>query len=157
MSVPCAVLRGGLDYGAHGAFGTGQAPVGSVGVDLVSGVFGLAQFAGDEHGTAGAIDLFGVAVGLVESEDEDLLQHFDHVIVRVIIVIQKNDAVERDQLLPLHGFNFGRERRVRHGNDGGGYDAAMISMRYCAPRDNNMALRVWKMMYVSSDMDMFLM
>ena len=66
LSVP-----GGLDNGAHGTLGTRQAPVRSVGVDLVAGEFGLAQFAGDEHGASGPIHLLGVPVGLVEREDED--------------------------------------------------------------------------------------
>src|ERR1035437_548943 len=136
-------LRGRFDDGAHGTFGTRQAPVRSVGVDLVASEFGLAQFAGNEHGASGAVHLFGVPVGLVEREDEDFLQHFDHVVIRVIVVVQKNDAIQRDQVLPLQDFNVGGQRRFRHDN---GRGAALISMRYCAPRDNNMALRVSKMM-----------
>jgi hypothetical protein len=42
-------------------------------MDLIAGEFGLAQFADDEHGASGPIHLFGVAVRLVEREDEDFL------------------------------------------------------------------------------------
>jgi hypothetical protein len=46
-------------------------------------------------------------------------------------------------MLPLQDFNFRGQRRFRHDSGPG---AALISMRYCAPRDNNMALTVSKMM-----------
>src|ERR1039457_4415944 len=82
--------NGGLDNGAHGAFGTGQAPVGAIGAGLVAGEFGLAQLAGDEHGASGAIHFLGVAVGLVEGEDEDFLEHFDDVIIGMIVVIEED-------------------------------------------------------------------
>jgi hypothetical protein len=52
---------------------TRQAPVRPIGVDLVAGEFGLAQFARDEHGASGPVHLLGVAVRLVEREDEDFL------------------------------------------------------------------------------------
>jgi hypothetical protein len=65
----------------------------------------------------------------------------------VIVVVQKNDAVQRDQLLPLQDSNVRGQRRIRHDFAMITADGAVpISMRYCAPRDNNMAFRVWKMM-----------
>src|ERR1039458_2744220 len=111
------ISRGGngrLDNGAHGAFGTRQGPGGSIGVDLVAGEFGLAKLAGDERGASGAVLLLGVAVGLVEGEDEDFLQHFDDVIIGVIVVIEEDDAVQRDQAIALEDFSFRGQRRVRH-------------------------------------------
>lgn len=85
-------------------------------MDLIAGVFGLAEFAGDEDGAAGAVYFFGVPVGLVEGENEDLLQHFDDVIVGVIVVIEEDDPVQRDELFPFEDFGFWRQRRVRHDN-----------------------------------------
>ena len=45
-------------------------------------------------------------------EDEDLLQHLDHVIVGVIVVVQEDYLVERDQLVPFHDFRFGSRSRA---------------------------------------------
>src|SRR5690242_19841397 len=53
-------LRRGLDYGSHGALGAGEAPVGTVAVDLIAAELGFSELAGDQHGSAGAIPFLGV-------------------------------------------------------------------------------------------------
>jgi hypothetical protein len=64
-------------------------------VDLVSGVFRFGKFADDEGRAADGIDFLCVAEGLFEAEKEDLLQHFDHVVVAVIVIVEQDDAIER--------------------------------------------------------------
>ena len=49
-------------------------------------------------------------VGLVQSKNEDVLEHFDDVIVGVIVIVEQDDAVEGNQLLAFSTFRFGRNR-----------------------------------------------
>jgi len=92
------------------------------------------------------IHLFGVAVGLVEREDEDSAAFRSR-----SRTCDRCRPAERHgtegQLLPLQDSNVRGQRRIRHDFAMSTADGAVqISMRYCAPRDNNMAFKVWKMM-----------
>ncbi len=81
---------------------------------LVARVLGLAELALDQHRAPATVHFFGMTVGQVEGEDEDLLQHLDHVIVGVIVVIQKDYLIQRDQLIPLQNRRIGSGGRLRH-------------------------------------------
>jgi cysteine desulfurase len=83
-------------------------------VDLVAGEFGFGKLARDQHGAAAAIYFFGVAVGLLQAEDEDLLQHLDYVVVSVIVIVQQHHAVHRHELFVLYNVGRGRNGRFRH-------------------------------------------
>ena len=54
--------------------------------------------------------LFGVPVCLVQREDENLLQHLDHIIVGVIVVVQEHDPVEGNRAFPFYDFRLGGSR-----------------------------------------------
>jgi len=86
----------GFDHGRHRPFGAFEPPVPTKAVDLIPGEFGLGKFAGDEDGSPHGIDLLGVTQSLFGGEDEDLLQHLDHVIVGMIVVVDQDYVVERD-------------------------------------------------------------
>src|SRR5579863_2548751 len=85
----------GFDHGRHRPFGSFEAPVPAVAVDLIPGKFGLRKFTGDENRAAHGIHLLCVMQSLLGGEDEDLLQHFDHVVVGVIVVVDQDYVVER--------------------------------------------------------------
>ena len=60
-----------------------------------------------------------MVIGLIESEDEDLLQHLDHIVVSVVVIVQQDDAVQRNQFLPFQDFRIGRGGRLSHVIDSG--------------------------------------
>lgn len=86
---------GGLDHRRHRTLGTRKPPIRAITLDLVAREFGLGQFAGDQDRSACRVDLLRVPQRLLRREYENLLEHFDHVIVCVIVVVQKHHAVER--------------------------------------------------------------
>ena len=69
-------------------------------MDLVAREFGLRKFAGDQHRPAAPVHLFGVPVRLVQAENEDPLEHLNHIVVGVIVVVQQHDA-DREALSGL--------------------------------------------------------
>src|SRR5665213_810553 len=64
-------------------------------MDLIAPEFRLRQFTRDQHRAAVRIYLLSVAQRLFTGENKDLLQHLDDVIVGMIVVIQKDHAIER--------------------------------------------------------------
>src|SRR5262249_12519204 len=88
--------------------------VGSVGMNLVTGEFRLGKFAGDENGAARAVDFLGMTVRLVKAEDKNLLEHFDHIIICMVVVVEQNDAVQRRLLLAFDDLGFRCNRGPRH-------------------------------------------
>ena len=83
-------------------------------MDLVPGELRLRQLARNQHRPPTPVHLLGMPVRLVEREDQDLLQHLDHVVVGVVVVVQQHYPVERNQALLLDDFSFGRNRGLRH-------------------------------------------
>src|SRR5271157_58534 len=130
------VLLRRFDHRRHGSLGAGKPPIRTVGVNLVAREFRVRQFADDQNRAAATVHFFGVPVGLIQGEDEDPLEHLDHVVVGVIVVVQEHDPVERNHLVPFYDFRFGRDRRLRHDAPA---TAGMTSIRYCAPPDNSIS------------------
>jgi len=93
------VLSSGFDDGGHGPFGTGHAPVGAVGMNLIAAEVGLLTLAGHDDGAAGVVDLYGVIEGLAGGHDEELLKHFDDVFVGMVVVVEENDVEKRGELI----------------------------------------------------------
>ena len=80
---------------------------------LVARKFGVRLFTSDQHRTPACIDLLRMPVGFLEREDENLLQHLDHIIVSVIVIIQQHNTVKRCMLPSLD--NRRSRRRCRRG------------------------------------------
>jgi len=68
----------------------------------------------DDEAEALLAHFLGVAVCLLGRENENRLQHFNPVIVGVVVVIQQDDAVEGNHLFPLEDFGIGRNRWFGH-------------------------------------------
>lgn len=104
----------GLDHGRHGTLGAFQSPIRTVGVDLVAREFRLSQFTGNKNRAPAPVHLFGVPVGLLQGENKDFLEHFDNVVVSVIVIVQQNYPIKGDQLFPFQDFRFRSDRGLRH-------------------------------------------
>jgi hypothetical protein len=63
-------------------------------MDLIPGILGFRQFAGDEPGAAGGIHFLRVLESLLGGKDEDLLEHLDDVVVSVIVIVEEHDLIE---------------------------------------------------------------
>ena len=83
-------------------------------MDLIAGELGFPQFASDQHGAPAPVHFFSVPVSLLQSENKDLLEHFNDVVVGVVIVVQKNHPIKGDQLFPFQDFRFRSDGRLRH-------------------------------------------
>src|SRR5579862_8302236 len=86
--------RGGLDDGGHGAGAARQTRIGAVGVNLVASELGLRLLARNNDSAAATVDFLGVPESLLERKDEEHLQHFDHVVVTVIVIVEQDNPVE---------------------------------------------------------------
>ncbi len=64
-------------------------------MNLVPRILGFGQFAGDQGSAACRIHLLGVPKRLLRREDENLLEHFDYVVVGMIVVIEEDNLVKR--------------------------------------------------------------
>jgi len=64
-----------------------DAVVHAITVDLVAGKLGLFQPTGNQDGPTGEVNFYGVLVGLLPGKAKNLLQHFDNIIVAVIVVV----------------------------------------------------------------------
>jgi hypothetical protein len=85
-------------------------------MDLIAGKLGFRQLAGNQDCASGGIHLFRMMKGLFEGENKDLLQHLDHIVVAVIVVIEQHDAIERTLDVPL---------RELQAWSGGGYKSSI--------------------------------
>ncbi len=57
-------------------------------MDLALAELGFRQLARDQHRAPAPVHFFGVTVSLVEREDENMLEHFDDVVVGMIVVVE---------------------------------------------------------------------
>src|SRR5947209_2337669 len=73
-------------YSGHGAFASRQPPVAPESMHLIAAKFRLRKFAHDQHCPAEGVDFLCVPERLFIGKYEDFLEHFDHVIVRMIVV-----------------------------------------------------------------------
>lgn len=72
----------------------GNAVIWSVGENLISPEFSFLETASDEHGSLFGVDLNGVLIGLLDGKAKQPLQHFDNVVVAVVVVIQQDNVVK---------------------------------------------------------------
>src|ERR1035438_9840392 len=88
-------IPGGLDNRRHRSFGPRKPPVAAITGHLITGELSLGQLAGDQYGPAHRVNFLRVTEGLFRGKNEDLLQHFNHVIVGVIVVVEQHHPIER--------------------------------------------------------------
>jgi hypothetical protein len=55
---------------------------------LIARKFGFTKLARYQSRSTARVYLFGMPVGLIERENEDFLQHFDYIVVGVVIVVE---------------------------------------------------------------------
>ncbi len=63
-------------------------------MNLIARVFGLRALTRDDNRAPGGIHLHGVLIGGFERQEEQRSQHFHHVIVGVLVVIEQDDVVK---------------------------------------------------------------
>src|SRR5579872_2916952 len=68
-------------------------------MNLIAAEFGLVELAGHDDGAAGGVNLHGVLEGVGFREGEKLLEHLDHVLVGVLVVVEQHDVVEWRELV----------------------------------------------------------
>ena len=61
-------------------------------MDLITGEFGLREFAGEDDGAAGGVVFGGGAGTLGVGDVEEAAEHFDDVGVGVVIVVEEDDV-----------------------------------------------------------------
>jgi len=85
-------------------------------VNLVARKFCFRQFAGDQRGPAERIHFLRMPQSLFERKNENLLQHLDHIVIRVVIVVEKNHLIKRILVLFPSGVarRFGNRRCKSH-------------------------------------------
>ena len=73
----------------------------------VTFVFCLFQFTGQQDRRSFGVDLHCVRKRLGFRESENLFQHFDDVVVGVVVVVQQDDVIQRLKLIGSFVFYFG--------------------------------------------------
>jgi hypothetical protein len=63
-------------------------------MNLIACVFGLRALTRDDDRAAGGIHLNSVLIGGFDRQEEQRAQHFHHVIVGVLVIIQQDDVVK---------------------------------------------------------------
>jgi hypothetical protein len=63
-------------------------------VDLVTGEFGLGEFAGEDDGAAGGIDFGGMAGAFGGRDVEEAAEHLYDVGIGVVVVVEEDDVKE---------------------------------------------------------------
>ena len=79
-------------------------------MDLVAGKFGLRKLTGDYDGTALSVHFDRMLIGGFERQKEQRSQHFHHVIVSVLVVIQQYDVVEGREAFTFESSSFRSSR-----------------------------------------------
>ena len=100
---PLALARLGLDRRRHRSLAPANQRVLSVGVNLVSLQFRMLTCRGQADRSPARIDLLGNLEASLGRVAEQLLHHANHVFVRMVIVIPKDDVISRllFRLLPF--------------------------------------------------------
>ena len=79
-------------------------------MDLVAREFGMRTLASDHDGAAFGVDLDGVLIGGFDGQEKQGAQHFDDVVIGVIVVVQQDDVVERLEALGVLSTGFWNSR-----------------------------------------------
>ena len=72
-------------------------------MNLIAAEFGLIAFASHDYGAARGVHLDRMAIGDLGRHHKDLAEHFDDVIVGVVVVVEQDDVEQRSQLLFIFG------------------------------------------------------
>ena len=75
-------------------------------MDLIPRVFGLWALTRDDDRAPRGIHLHGVLIGGFERQEEQRAQHFHHVIVGVLVVIEQDDVVEGREAFAFESSGF---------------------------------------------------
>jgi hypothetical protein len=75
-------------------------------MDLVARVFGLRELTRDDDRAPRRIYLHGVLISGFEGQEKERAQHFDHVIVGVLVVIEQDDVVEGREAFAFESSGF---------------------------------------------------
>jgi hypothetical protein len=111
-------MTGRLDHRAHRSFRSSHARIGAIALNLIAAELGLIAFASHDDGAAGGVDFDRVAISDLGRHHEYLAEHFDDVIVGVIVVIEQDDVEQRRQLSFIARFAGGAWRCSDVGRDG---------------------------------------
>jgi hypothetical protein len=87
-------LRGLFEDGGHGALGGEDAGICAVGVDLGLVGFTLGTSGGFEDDSALGVDDAGEGPGFFEAVTEDGAEHFDDVLVGMLVVVEQDEVVQ---------------------------------------------------------------
>jgi hypothetical protein len=77
-------------------------------MDLVACEFGVRSLAGDDDGAAFGVDFDGVLIGGFERQEEERSEHFNNVVIGVVVIIEQDDVVERLETLGVVRSGFWR-------------------------------------------------
>src|SRR5262245_16925939 len=93
---PCAssVLRCRLDQCRYRAPAVRHTPVWSVGMNLISFGLRLAETARHHNAAARCISLDGVSHRCCVRKPENMLQHLDNILERMLLVIEDDDVIK---------------------------------------------------------------
>ena len=92
-------LRCGFDQGGDGAAAIGHAPIGTIGVDLIPLLFGFYKIRREYDTAAGAVRFDGVGECCRVRNLENGLEHLDHVLEGMLVVVQNDDVIELRQFI----------------------------------------------------------
>lgn len=97
-------LFGGFDRCGHRAFAVRHSPVGTIRFDLLLSVFGLLLVRRVDDNAFLAVNFTRHVVRFSVIVSENIHQHFDDVVVRMRVIIKKNDVVSRNEFDDILGF-----------------------------------------------------
>ena len=103
-----------LNHRGHRALRLGHAPISPVGVNLVAAEFCDRQFRCQDDGAARCVDFNGMLIGARLTQEKERLKHLDDVVIRVLIVVEQHDVIQRNALFELGGFDIRRKRGITH-------------------------------------------
>jgi len=83
-------------------------------LDLVPAELGLFAFAGHNDRAANGIDLNSAPERRFSREKKYLREHFDYVVVGMVVIIEQHDVEQRRKFLEPGGVDLGRDGRLRH-------------------------------------------
>jgi hypothetical protein len=82
-------------------------------MDLDLSELGLLQFTSDDDGATGGVYFHGLLERGFRGEHEELAEHLDYVVVGMLVVVQKNDVIQRSKFFALSGLQL-RNNRGRY-------------------------------------------
>ena len=93
------LLLSRFNQSRNGAAAVWHSPIGPVGVNLVSLLFGFLETCGEDDAAAGAVGFHRVCERCGVWNLENGLEHFDDILEAVFFVIQDDDVIELAELV----------------------------------------------------------